>query len=103
MMTRIGNTTLLIITLVSLANAGVCQTRQPVDYVNPLIGTSNSRWMLFPGATRPHGMVKLSPDNQGSVWQGGYEYSIGSIQGFSFLHGWTMAGLLTMPTNGDRP
>ena len=75
--------------------------REPVDYVNPLIGTSNSRWMLFPGVTRPHGMVKLSPDNQGYEWQGGYEYSIGSIQGFSFLHGWTMAGLMTMPANGD--
>ncbi|WP_290305428.1 GH92 family glycosyl hydrolase [Mucilaginibacter flavus] len=77
------------------------QQKQPVDYVDPFIGTSNSRWMLFPGATRPNGMVKLSPDNQRSVWQGGYEYSTGSIHGFSFLHGWTMAGLLMMPANGD--
>ncbi len=77
------------------------QKKQPIDYVDPMIGTSNSRWMLFPGVTRPNGMVKLSPDNQGSVWQAGYEYSIGSINGFSFLHGWTMAGLLTMPANGD--
>ncbi|MHA4895822.1 hypothetical protein ACXZ1K_13795 [Pedobacter sp. PWIIR3] len=77
------------------------QKKQPIDYVDPFIGTSNSRWMLFPGATMPNGMVKLSPDNQGNVWQGGYEYSVGSIHGFSHLHGWTMAGLLTMPTNGD--
>lgn len=81
--------------------SGLAQIKQPVDYVDPFIGTSNSRWMLFPGVTQPNGMVKLSPDNQGGVWQGGYEYSIGSIHGFSFLHGWTMAGLLTMPTNGD--
>jgi predicted alpha-1,2-mannosidase len=91
----------LIFTLLSVSTSGYCQTKQPVDYVNPFIGTSNSRWMLFPGVTTPNGMVKLSPDNQGSVWQGGYEYSIGSIHGFSFLHGWTMAGLLTMPANGD--
>lgn len=77
------------------------QQKQPVDYVNPMLGTSNSRWMLFPGATMPNGMVKLSPDNQGWVWQGGYDYSIGSIHGFTFIHGWTMAGLLTMPANGD--
>ena len=77
------------------------QQKEPVDYVDPFIGTSNSRWMLFPGVTRPNGMVKLSPDNQRGVWQGGYEYSIGSIHGFSHLHGWTMAGLLTMPANGD--
>lgn len=77
------------------------QTKQPIDYVDPMIGTSNSRWMLFPGVTQPNGMVKLSPDNQGSVWQGGYDYAIGSIHGFSFLHGWTMAGLSTMPANGD--
>ena len=100
-MNRIRRTALLIVTLASLTSSGYCQPKEPVDYVDPLIGTSNSRWMLFPGATRPHGMVKLSPDNQGSVWQGGYEYSIGSIHGFTFLHGWTMAGLLTMPANGD--
>src|SRR6195952_1346413 len=77
------------------------QKKAPIDYVDPFIGTSNSRWMLFPGATMPNGMVKLSPDNQGNVWQGGYEYSVGSIHGFTHIHGWTMAGLLTMPANGD--
>lgn len=91
-----------IIPVLLLLQATVfAQKKQPVDYVDPFIGTSNSRWMLFPGATMPNGMVKLSPDNQGNVWQGGYEYSIGSIHGFSHLHGWTMAGLMTMPTNGD--
>ncbi|MFD2871250.1 GH92 family glycosyl hydrolase [Mucilaginibacter ximonensis] len=87
--------------LICLSSLCIAQKKQPIDYVNPFIGTSNSRWMLFPGATAPNGMVKLSPDNQGDVWQGGYEYSVGSIHGFTHLHGWTMAGLLTMPTNGD--
>src|ERR1700761_9434366 len=89
------------IAIVAIANTCLAQKKQPIDYVNPFIGTSNSRWMLFPGATAPNGMVKLSPDNQGDVWQGGYEYSVGSIHGFTHIHGWTMAGLLTMPTNGD--
>jgi len=35
------------------------------------------------GATLPMGLVKISPDNQGNVWNGGYEYTIASISGFS--------------------
>lgn len=92
---------LFVLLLLGISLQGTSQKMQPIDYVDPFIGTSNSRWMLFPGVTQPNGMVKLSPDNQQGVWQGGYEYSIGSIHGFSFLHGWTMAGLLTMPANGD--
>jgi predicted alpha-1,2-mannosidase len=94
-------TGLVILILLSVSFSGIAQKKSPIDYVDPFIGTSNSRWMLFPGPTMPNGMVKLSPDNQGSVWQGGYEYSVGSIHGFSHIHGWTMAGLMTMPTNGD--
>lgn len=74
--------------------------KQPVDYVDPLMGTTFSRWMLFPGVSMPFGMVKLSPDNQRKGWKAGYEYKIHNIAGFSHLHSWTMGGLLTMPTVG---
>lgn len=74
--------------------------KRPVDYVDPMIGTHNSRWMQFPGPTRPFGMVKLSPDNQETGWKAGYEYDITNIAGFSHIHSWTMAGLLTMPAVG---
>jgi len=74
--------------------------KQPVDYADPLLGTSESRWMLNPGATMPFGMVQLAPDNQGGVWKSGYEYSINNIGGFSHIHSWTMAGLSVMPTVG---
>lgn len=74
--------------------------KQPVDYADPLLGTSESRWMLNPGATMPFGMVQLSPDNQGGVWKSGYEYSLNNIGGFSHIHSWTMAGLSVMPTVG---
>jgi hypothetical protein len=53
---------------------GYSQKKLPLDYVDPFISTSTSRWILFTGATMPNGMVKLSHDNQGNVWQGGYEY-----------------------------
>jgi predicted alpha-1,2-mannosidase len=74
---------------------------KPVDYVDPMIGTGDSRWMLYPGPSMPFGMVKLSPDNQKAGWKAGYEYEIENIMGFSHIHSWTMGGLLFMPTTGD--
>jgi predicted alpha-1,2-mannosidase len=87
-------------------NIGFSQeNKQPVDYVNVFAGTSNSRWMLGPYATMPYGMIQLGPDNQGANqgynWMAGYEYAINSIDGFSHLHAWTMAGLRIMPTTAD--
>ena len=79
----------------------VDQPKKPVDYVDPMIGTSNSRWMLYPGPSMPFGMVKLSPDNRKHAWKGGYEYNIENIMGFSHIHSWIMAGLLVMPTVGE--
>ena len=73
---------------------------EPVDWVDCLVGTSTSRWMLFPGPALPFGMVKLSPDNQRRCWKAGYEYTIENLAGFSHLHSWTMGGLLTMPASG---
>ncbi len=81
--------------------------RQPVDDVDPIIGTTGTglRWMMFPGAAMPFGMVKLSPDNKS--WTGragsgraGYNYKIPTVLGFSHIHSWTMSGLLMMPTTG---
>ncbi len=73
---------------------------RPVDYVDPMIGTADSRWMVFPGASMPSGLVNLSPDNQNEGWKAGYEYTIENIAGFSHIHSWVMGGLLTMPTTG---
>jgi predicted alpha-1,2-mannosidase len=75
--------------------------KNPVDWVDVFVGTSNSRWMLGPYATVPFGMVQLGPDNQGDVWMGGYEYAINSVTGFSHIHAWTMGGLRMMPATTD--
>ncbi|MDZ7724973.1 MAG: GH92 family glycosyl hydrolase [candidate division KSB1 bacterium] len=75
--------------------------KPPVDQVNVFTGTSNSRWMLFPGSCMPFGLVKLSPDNQENVWNGGYEYTVGSISGFSHLHGMSLSGVSYMPVSGN--
>ena len=92
---------LLLTLLFGCAACGKAFARQPVDYVDMFIGTSNSRWMLGPYAQLPFGMVQLGPDNQGDVWMGGYEYSIHNVSGFSHLHAWTMGGLTVMPATGD--
>jgi predicted alpha-1,2-mannosidase len=82
----------------TLAQSG--GARLPVDEVDGMIGTHNSRWMQFPGACLPFGMVKLSPNNQRQGWKAGYEYQVENIAGFSHIHAWTMDGLLMMPTLG---
>lgn len=43
------------------------------DYVDTKMGTAHSRWMIAPGPWMPFSMVKLSPDNQNSGWQAGYD------------------------------
>lgn len=83
------------------SNSLSAQNKQPADYIDPLIGSHDSRWINFPGPTMPFGMVKLSPDNQERGWKAGYEYDITNIAGFSHIHSWTMAGLLAVPTNGE--
>lgn len=94
---------ILLVFVLSFCSIGFSQSahkKQPVDYVDPLMGTTFARWMMFPGASMPFGMVKLSPDNQRKGWKAGYEYKIHNISGFSHLHSWTMGGLLTMPATG---
>ena len=74
--------------------------RKSIDYVDQMMGSSGSRWMIGPGPWMPFGMVKIMPDNEDSHWKNGYEDNVDNIMGFSHIHEWTMAGLLTMPANG---
>jgi len=78
--------------------------KELVDYVDPLLGTSKSRWMLFPGPCLPFGMVKLSPDNTNETEYrlgAGYEYEINNISGFGHVHSWMMGSFITMPATGE--
>ena len=77
-----------------------CQPVTPADYIDTRMGTAHSRWMLAPGPWMPFSMVKLSPDNQNSGWQGGYDSVLESVGTFSHIHEWTMSGLGTMPVTG---
>jgi predicted alpha-1,2-mannosidase len=74
----------------------------PVDWVDPLIDTHESRWFYFNSASRPFGMVNLSPDTQteGS-WQSGYLYGDHTVRCFSHIHAWQLSGIPVMPIVGE--
>ena len=77
------------------------QRRQPVDYVNPLVDTHQSRWFYFSSASRPFGMVNLSPDtNVKGSWKSGYLYDSTTVRCFSHVHAWQLAGVPVLPTTG---
>ncbi|MBE9460873.1 GH92 family glycosyl hydrolase [Dyadobacter subterraneus] len=78
----------------------IMKLKTPAGYVNTMMGAGHSRWMIAPGPWMPFGMVKLSPDNQNSGWQAGYDPTFESIGTFSHIHEWTMTGLGTFPTSG---
>lgn len=94
-----------ILCLATLSSQLIAQVKQPVDYVDPKIGTENQSnpWQVFPGATTPVGLVALSPDNLDmNGWiKGGFEPKYKSIAGFSHLHAWTLSGLQVMPITGE--
>ena len=49
--------------------------KQPVDWVKPEIDTKKPRFFYFSSASRPFGMVNLSPDTKtDSTWDSGYRY-----------------------------
>jgi len=84
------------------------QPKEPVDYVDPFIGTDFFAHM-FPGPGLPFGMVHLSPDvyNKGWTYASGYQWADNSIMGFSHTHysgvGMVAKGdLLIMPTVGQK-
>lgn len=93
---------LLIIFISLLWNIYVSGQQRPVDYVNPLIGTSVSRWLFFASAHRPWGMVSLSPDTEiNGTWNAGYLYDSLHIYCFSHIHEWQLAGVPVMPVTGN--
>ncbi|MEL6255392.1 MAG: GH92 family glycosyl hydrolase [Bacteroidota bacterium] len=74
----------------------------PVDLVEPLVDAANSRWFFFNSATRPFGMVNLSPDMViNGAWNSGYRYNQDTIRSFSHIHAWQLSGIPVLPTNGE--
>ena len=87
--------------LLVIATVPAWADRKPVDWVRPQIDTVKPRWFYFSSACRPFGMVNLSPDTQTKGdWNAGYRYNDDTIECFSHIHGWKLAGLAVMPVTG---
>lgn len=75
---------------------------QPVDWVDPLIDTANRRFFFLTTASRPFGMVNLSPDTRVGTdgWASGYRYTDNHVHWFSHVHAWQLCGIPMLPTLG---
>ena len=72
----------------AILSVAFCATpTQPVEYVNPFLGT-DAHGHTYPGASVPFGMVQLSPDIGKKGWDycSGYHYSDSMMVGFSHTH-----------------
>lgn len=99
------------------AVAGLSQSWQPADYVNPFIGAvtsttkagdSSGLGKTFPGAATPFGLVQVSPNTiSGGDNGSGYNYENSTIEGFAFTQmsgiGWygDLGNFLVTPTTGE--
>ncbi|MFR9620350.1 MAG: GH92 family glycosyl hydrolase [Rikenellaceae bacterium] len=97
---------LLLFLVLSTNHKSKESERDYVSLVYPQLDTENSRWFFFSSASRPFGMVNLSPDTEvNGAWKSGYSYSTTEVKGFSHVHAWQLSALSTMPvsigTDGD--
>ena len=92
---------ILISQLISCKLENKIEEKSTSDLVYPFLDSSNSRWFYFNSASRPFGMVNLSPDTSiDGDWGAGYIYSKDTILGFSHLHGWQLSGIPVLPGTG---
>ncbi|UOB17281.1 GH92 family glycosyl hydrolase [Abyssalbus ytuae] len=112
------NKTFCFLFILNTARVLFAQDENPVEYVDPLIGTAKMGH-LYPGATAPFGSVQLSPDTDTIPYAvngrynrdvykycAGYQYEDETITGFSHTHfsgtGHSDLGdFLVMPTIGE--
>lgn len=97
----IAAVTRLAAILLVIASPATAADRELVDYVDPRIDTVKPRWIYFASASRPFGMVALSPDTvvEGD-WGASYVWGETHIRCFSHLHDWQLAGVPVMPAVG---
>ncbi len=92
----------LLFLLLNLLIGIGANAQRPAELVYPLLDAANSRWFYFTSATRPFGMVNLSPDmGVGGAWESGYRYNEDTINFFSHVHAWQLSGIPVLPVSGE--
>ncbi len=85
-----------------MAQPGTTSKLTKADLVEPMVDAANSRFFYFSSATRPFGMVNLSPDMElNGTWNTGYRYNEDTIKCFSHIHCWELSGIPVLPTTGE--
>jgi len=93
---------LAFIMLIPALQINASEKKKPADLVYLLLDAANSRWFYFSSATRPFGMVNLSPDmGVGGAWESGYRYNQDTINFFSHIHAWQLSGVPVLPVTGE--
>ncbi len=102
----------IIFTIGVMLACGSCTSRvttsadDPVQYVEPRIGTAHCRYFHFAPGALPFGMAKPGPSTNGHLgnkdgWEAtGYDYRDTSIEGFPCVHEFQVGGITLMPTTG---
>jgi predicted alpha-1,2-mannosidase len=88
--------------LTSAPSVAKVKDTSPVDLVYPYLDSANSRWFFFDSASRPFGLVNLSPDTGlGGAWGSGYRYNETEVKGFSHVHAWQLSAVSMMPLSSN--
>lgn len=89
-----------LIALLSLCSLALGQsTFDPLEFIDPLIGSSNGG-NVFPGASLPYGMAKAVADTNSGSNQGGFTLDDSNVTGFSIMHD---SGTGGSPSLGNFP
>ncbi len=97
----IGICLLLLNAACAFSQKAPFETAAKSDLVEPMVDAANSRFFYFSSASRPFGMVNLSPDmNLNGTWNTGYRYNEDTIKCFSHIHCWELSGIPVLPTTG---
>ena len=100
---KIALYTFLLVFQTNSINAQTGKVNKPLktDLVEPMVDAANSRFFYFSSASRPFGMVNLSPDMAlNGTWNTGYRYNEDTIKCFSHIHCWELSGIPVLPTTG---
>ncbi len=96
----------ILAVLLFATSCKVVEEFDPVQYVDPQIGSVHGRWFFYTPAARPFGMAKLAPHtnaygSMGSWLPCGYDDRHRSIEGFGHFHEFQVGGLVIMPSTGQ--